>query len=238
MAAIGHFVLLTGFVIWSPWTFNAISNPLAEIRVSVLSNPVKNAQTSALVAKPEPPAKLSQPAEQNQPTNTQPIIQAKVPEVQDNAPIVDRVISPPGIEPESVKNESDPPETEQPDANRLVSSEKVSIEKVSGEKHYDDFEENLLTVVEVRHQLSQQIYARLEYPRIARKRGWQDQLTASVLVSSAGRVLSAKIIEPSQYDVLNHSAGEALKQIQQGTSILCCIATATQVDVLIEFRLQ
>lgn len=50
-----------------------------------------------------------------------------------------------------------------------------------------------------------------EYPRLARKRGWEGVVLVEVSVDAQGRSISLKIVESSGYPVLDQAALQALQ---------------------------
>ena len=63
--------------------------------------------------------------------------------------------------------------------------------------------------------LQSQLAERFEYPWLARKRGWQGQLTLSLHIDHTGAVSQWRVARTSGHNVLDRSALKAARQIDR-----------------------
>ena len=76
------------------------------------------------------------------------------------------------------------------------------------------------------------------YPRSARIRGWEGQVTLSVLVSASGKVIHVDVIRSSGHRILDQVARRAIEEWQFHPALRYGSPVESRVEVPIDFQLR
>lgn len=68
---------------------------------------------------------------------------------------------------------------------------------------------------ETRHQLQQALAPHFNYPRLARKRGWQGTVEVGLHIATDGRLSNIHIMQSSGHHLLDHAALKSLQQLER-----------------------
>jgi len=106
---------------------------------------------------------------------------------------------------------------------QTTASTSIQLETTTEEETSDSFDQQTSQITatrdphqlenKLRHQITQALSQHFSYPRIARKRGWQGDVTVSLRIEADGQVTQVKLLESSGYNILDMAALRSLKQL-------------------------
>lgn len=90
----------------------------------------------------------------------------------------------------------------------------------------------------IRLQLQRAMQPYFEYPKLARRRGWEGTVTVGLQISPDGVITNVRIIATSNYRVLDQAAVNSIRKVRQLAHANILLAgRVTEVELPIEYRL-